>query len=154
MPIEIFKGFVSDYVEGTQRSTSVSFSVGEPPVRFYSPQFLDAAPPFSAGDYVAVAGKRTLIPGVTHVALAYRRLGDMGSAHFMSVSFPGVCILCGLLGASAAAFLGPLDTATKEFAAALLAVGAFGVRRLWSMRQACRMLDQIESPLSTYSQRG
>ena len=154
MPIEIFKGFVSDYVEGTRRSAAVSFSVGEPPVRFYSPQLLDAVPPFSVGDYVAVAGKRTFVPGVTHVALAYRRLGDMGSAHFMAVSLPGVCILCGLVGASAVAFLGPLDTATKVFVAALLTVGSFGVWRLWSMRQACRMLDQIESPLSTYSQRG
>jgi hypothetical protein len=151
MPIELFKGFVCDYVEGTQRRTAMSFGVGEPPVRFYSPGF--TPPPFSAGDYVAVAGKRTFVPGVTHVALAYRRLGDMGSAHFMNVSFPGACILFGILGAFGLTFLGPLNSATEALAAALLAVGAFGVERLWSMHKACRMLEQIESPLSTYSQR-
>jgi len=152
MPIEIFKGFVSDYVEDTRRGPGASwFSVGEPAVKFYTLGF--TAPPFSVGDYVAVAGKRTFVPGIPHVALAYRRLGDMGNAHFMNVSVPGACVLFGIIGALGGALLGPLNTDTRELSAALIAVGAFGVWRLWLMLKACRMLDQMESPSSTYSQR-
>lgn len=151
MPIEIFKGFVSDFADGGQVQTAASFSVGDPPVRFYCPGVMVA--PFSDGDYVAVAGKRTFfVPGVTHVALAYRRLGYTGSAHFLGVAFPGICILLGICGALGAIFLGPLNVDIKVLAAGLVALETFGVWRLWSMRQACHMLDLLPSALSTYSQ--
>lgn len=140
MPIEIFKGFVSDFAEGGMIQTATSFAVGDPPVRFYCPG--GAGTPFSAGEYVAVAGKRTfIVPGVTHVALAYRRLGYKGSAHFMGVAFPGMCVLLGICGAYGGLFLGPLNAGLKVLAAALVALGFFGLWRLWSMRKACRMLD-------------
>lgn len=34
--------------------------------------------------------------------------------------------------------------------AVLLGFGLFGMWRIWSMRAACRLLNKLESPLSTY----
>lgn len=154
MSIEAFQGFASDYDNGGRRASicapgMITFSIGNPPVNFWSP-FSFAETPFGAGDYVAVAGKRTLVPGVAYVALAYRRLGDGGTAHFLNVGFPGSCILFGALGLFGGLFLGPLNVDTRTLTAVLLAVGLFGIWRIWSMRAACRMLDKLESPLSTY----
>jgi len=151
MPIEIFKGVVSDLGESGMIRAAMSFSVGDPPVRFYCPGGDGTL--FSNGEYIAVAGKRTfIVPGVTHVALAYRRLGSMGSAHFMGVMLPGGCILFGIIGVLGDLFLGPLNIDLKVFAAGLVALGAFGLWRLWSIRKACRMLELLPSVISTYSQ--
>lgn len=102
MPIEVFQGFASDYDNGGSRANInapgiITFSIGDPPVNIGSP-FSFGETPFSAGDYVAVVGKRTLVPDAAYVALAYRRLGDAGTAHFLNVAFPGTCILFGVLG--------------------------------------------------------
>ena len=154
MSIEVFQGFAGDYDNGGSRASiyapgMITFSIGDPPVTFWSP-FSFGETPFGAGDYVAVAGKRTPVPGVAYVALAYRRLGDGGAAHFLNVGFPGSCILFGALGVFGGSFLGPLNVDTRTLAAVLFAVGIFGLWRIWSMRVACRILDKLESPLSTY----
>jgi hypothetical protein len=152
MTIKITKGIVSscfDANNSTGRMQMATFAVGNPAVNFWSP-FSFGDRPFAVGDYIAVAGRRTFIPGIYYVALAYRRLGSGGTAHFLNVGFPGACILLGLVGAFGVLFLGPLNVATKAESAVLLALGAFGIWRLWSMHRACKMLDKLESTLSTY----
>lgn len=158
MSIEIFKGSVSDYnsgyadyIGGKTVLPIVSFSVGDPPTNFYYLSF--SAQPLAAGEYVAVACKRSFVMRGTRAALAYRNLGDLGSAHFMDVSFPIVFVLFGALGAFGGIFPGPLNNGLKVLTVGLLALGAFGLWRLWSMRRACRMLNLLPSSLSTYPQR-
>lgn len=158
MQIENVKGFVSDYnsgysayIQGKTILPIVSFAVGEPPVNLYYLSF--SSQPLSASNYVAVAYKRSLVIQGAHVALAYRNLGDLGKAHSMDVSFPSAFVLFGMLGAFGGIFLGPLNNGLKGLAAGLLAIGAFGLWRLWSMRRACHMLNLLPSSLSTYPQR-
>lgn len=134
MPTEIVKGFVSDYdsgysayLQGKTALPIVSFAVGEPPVNFYYLSF--GSQPLSAGNYVAVACKRSFIMRGAHIALAYRNLGNLEKAHFMDASFPSAFILFGILGAFGGIFLGPLNDGLKALTAGLLAVGAFGLWR-------------------------
>jgi|GEM_PF-2980430 len=158
MPIETVKGFVSDYDSGYSdymRGKSVlpivSFSVGKPPVNLYYLSL--GSQPLSAGDYVAVASKRSVVMRGASVALAYRNLGTLGSAHFMDVGFPVTFVLFGIIGVFGGIFLGPLNGGLRELSAGLLAVGALGLWRLWSMHKACGMLARLSSSLSTYSER-
>jgi hypothetical protein len=157
MPINIFKGFVADYDNGSSSAGAgaglmvITFAIGNPPVKFWSP-FSYGERPFAAGDYVAVAGKRSLVPGVDQVALAYRRLGTSGNAHFLNIGLPSSCIFFGVIGVFGGLFLGPLNASTRSLAGVLLAIGLFGIWRLWSMHTACRMLDKLELPASTYRQ--
>ena len=152
-PIKVFKGFVMDFDNGSSSAGAVNglvvttFSIGDPPVSFWSP--FSFGSPITAGDYVAVAGKRSLVPGVGHIALAYRHLGASGTAHLFNAVFPTTCILFGSLGALGGLFLGPLDVGTKLLTAGLLALGLFGILRLWSMYTARRMLSSIAPTLST-----
>lgn len=156
MPIKVFKGFVIEFDNGSNSSGDITglvvttFSVGDPPVNFWSPFSLGS--PIASGDYVAVAGKRSLVPGVDYVALAYRRLGTSGNAQLFNAAFPVMCILFGVLGAFGGLFLGPLNACTKPMTAVLIALGLFGIWRLWSMYAARRILNSIESVLSTYQQ--
>ena len=136
--ISIFKGFVMHFDNGNAGAgvglTVTTFSIGDPPVNFWSPFALDS--PIAVGDYVAIAGKPSLVPGVGHVALAYRHLGASGSAHFFNTSLPVICILFGVLGSFGGMFLGPLNADTKSLAIGLLALGLFGIWRFWSMHTA------------------
>lgn len=155
MPINIFKGFAADCDDGSRSPGAgvgfavTTFSIGSPPVSFWSP-FSFGSRPFSNGDYVAVAGRRSLVPGIDQATLAYRRLGTSGTAHFLNVGFPGSCILFGAIGGFGGLFLGPLNFSTRSLTVVLLAIGLFGIWRLWSMHTACRMLDKLELPSATY----
>ena len=154
LSIKIVKGFVSDFDNGGKDGGNVTgimvttFIVGDPPVSFWSPFSLGS--PIATGDYVAVAGQRSLVPGIGRVALAYRRLGTSGSSHLFNAAFPIMCILFGILGIFGGLFLGPLNAGTRSMTAGLVALGLFGIWRLWCMCTARSMLDNIESVLSTY----
>lgn len=151
--IKVIKGFVVDYDNGGKNGGNVTgimvttFMVGDPPVSFWSPFSLDS--PIATGDYVAVAGQRSLVPGIGRVALAYRRLGNSGSAHLFNVTFPIMCLLFGALGIFGGLFLEPSGVDTASMAAGV-ALGLFGIWRLWCMCTARSMLNNVESVLSTY----
>lgn len=152
--IKVVKGFVIDFDNGGKDGGNVTglmvttFMVGDPPVSFWSPLSFDS--PIANGDYVAVAGQRSLVPGVGRVALAYRRLGNSGSAHLFNVPFPIMCLLFGTLGIFGGLFLGPLNAGTGSMTAGLVALGLFGIWRLGCMCMARRMLNNMESVMSTY----
>ncbi|MEW9570711.1 hypothetical protein ABQJ54_03035 [Rhodanobacter sp. Si-c] len=152
--IEIVKGFVADFDNGGKDGGNVTglivttFMVGDPPVSFWSPFSLDS--PIATGDYVAVAGQRSLVPGIGRVALAYRRLGTSGSSHLFNAAFPIMCILFGTLGIFGGLFLRPLNADTESMTVGLVALGLFGIWRLGCMCTARRMLNSIDPVLSTY----
>lgn len=93
MPTRIFKGFVVGFDNGGSAGAGIgpvvtTFAIGDPPVNFWSPLSFGGTP-IASGYYVAVAGKPSLVPGITQVALAYRRLGTSGAAHFFNPGLPG-----------------------------------------------------------------
>ncbi|MBD8900323.1 hypothetical protein [Rhodanobacter sp. DHG33] len=151
--IKVIKGFVADFDNGGKDGGNVTglmvttFTVGDPPVSFWSP--LSIGSPIASGDYVAVAGQRSLVHGIGQVALAYRRLGNSGSAHLFNVAFPIMCFLFGALCIFGGLLLEPggIDIAAMV---AGIALGLFGIWRLWCMCTARSMLNNMESVLSTY----
>jgi hypothetical protein len=75
----IFSGIIGEVGRSSSRyKGGLSFTLGEPPVAFYSPGGLEGAP-FRPGDYVAIAARRTFVPGVQYAALAYRNWGTKGT---------------------------------------------------------------------------
>jgi len=151
--IMIAEGFVMDFDNGGKDGGNVTglmattFTVGDPPTSFWSLLSLDS--PIANGDYIAVAGQRSLVPGIDRVALAYRRLGNSGSAHFFNLAFPIVCFLFATLGICGSLFLEPSGVDIASMMAGI-ALGLFGIWRLWCMCAARRMLNNMDSVMSTY----
>jgi hypothetical protein len=130
--------------------SSMSFSLGEPPVTFYIPGGAGYVP-FRGGDFVAIAGRKTFMPGVQWVALAYRRLGVEGPGRGIGYMLPLACLGFGVLGLYFA-YLGALSDANgRNVFVPMLVLGAFGLFRLIAIRAAARQLDSIEMPLTTRS---
>ena len=65
----IFSGIIGELGKSGRYKGGLSFTLGEPPVTFYSPGDPEAAP-FRPGDPVAIAARRTFVPGAQYVALA------------------------------------------------------------------------------------
>jgi hypothetical protein len=145
--IEVLSGFVTDGPSTGYRSGGMTFLLGEPPKVLYSPSFL-AGTSFSQGDFIAVAAKRTFIPGADYVALAYRNLGVGGDAQWLNPAWPGLCLIIGGAGACALAIPGPVSAARWSIEAITIAIGAFGIARLLSMRKATRLLNAMQPPLT------
>jgi hypothetical protein len=145
--IEVLSGFVTDGPSAGYRSGGMTFLLGEPPKVIYSPAFL-AGTPFSQGDFIAVAAKQTFIPGADYVALAYRNLGVGGRAQWLNPAWPGLCAIVGAVGAYAFAIPAPVSAERLSIEAIMIAVGAFGVVRLLSMRKATGLLNAMQPPLT------
>jgi len=151
----IHTGFVNVVATSTARSrlfafSSPAFSLGELGVTFYVPGGWEFAP-FKPGDFVAIAGKRTFMPGVQYVALAYRRLGVGGPGYGIGGVLPLFCLGAGLLGAYFA-YLGALsDPNGRNIFIPMLVLGVLGLFRFVAIQAAARQLDQIEMPLTTRS---
>jgi len=145
---EIHTGFVSALENRAGRYTgSPSFSLNDPSVTYYSPGPTPAFP-LNQGDYVAVAVKRTIVPGAQFVAFAYRGLGVGASAKALNAGWQILCIIAGatFIGFEIAAPLTDVAPVVPFLSFGSLVV--FGIFRLISMRLACRALDAIESPLT------
>jgi hypothetical protein len=97
MSMLIFSGIVGEIGQSGAKKGSLWFTLGEPPVTFYSPGPGSAL--FKPGDYVAIAAKRTFMPGVQHVALAYRNWGTKGSSQTIGAVWPSLCLGVGAVGA-------------------------------------------------------
>ena len=117
---------------------------------FYVPGGWEYAP-FKPGDFVAIAGRRTFVPGVSYVALAYRRLGVGGPGHGIGMLLPLVFVIAGLIG-SYFAYLGALtEPRGRIVMLPMLALGILGVYRLIAIHSAARQLNTIEVPTTTRS---
>lgn len=140
----IFSGIIVGIGESGRYRGALSFTMGEPPVVFYSPGL--GSPLFSPGDYVAIAARRTFVPGAQYVALAYRNWGTKGSAQTIGVAWPSFCLGIGAIGAYFV-YEGALkDPMGPEIFLPMLAAGIFGVFRLVTMRHARRLLDKTSMP--------
>lgn len=154
MHIQIYKGYVSHYQEGSsdiQTGTlTITFCVGDPPIKFYS-LFMSGKGPLAYGGYVAVAGIPSLVPSFGNVALAYRRLGGAESAHAFNIIMPVMCIICSIIFGLLGLTFKKIDTSDQLFMMALIALGMFGIWRIWSIRKALHMLNQLHdiSPRGT-----
>ena len=144
----IFSGIIGEIGESGRYKGGLSFTLGEPPVAFYSPGGMEGAP-FSPGDYVAIAARRTFVPGVQYVALAYRNWGTKGSAQTIGAIWPSLCLGIGAMGAYFA-YEGALkDPMGREIFLPMLAAGIFGAFRLATMLHATRLLDETSMPPTT-----
>jgi len=141
----IFSGIIGEIGESGLYKGGLSFTLGEPPVAFYSPGGSEGAL-FSPGDYVAIAARRTFVPGAQYVALAYRNWGTKGSSQTIGAVWPSLCLGIGAVGAYFA-YEGALkDPMGLEIFLPMLAVGIFGFFRLVTMLRATRLLDRTSMP--------
>jgi len=151
----IHTGFVSAVATSNSQSrafafASPAFALGEPPATFYVPGGWGYIP-FAAGDFVAVAGKKTPVPGVQYVALAYRRLGVEGRGRWIGGLLPFFGSMAGPFGLYAM-YLGALtEPGGKSLVISTLVIGAVSLYRLASIHAATRQLNQMEMPLTTRS---
>jgi hypothetical protein len=105
--------------------------------------------PFKGGDFMAIAGRKTFVPGVQWVALAYRKLGAEQSGYGIGYMLPLICLGFGALGLYST-YMGALsDASGRNVFLPMLAMGVFGLYRLVSIQAAARQLDSIEMPLTT-----
>lgn len=141
----IFSGIIGEIGEAGRYKGGLTFTLGEPPVAFYSPGGLGGAP-FSPGDYVAIAARRTFVPGAQYVALAYRNWGTKGSSQTIGAVWPSLCLGIGAIGGYFA-YEGALkEPMGREIFLPMLAAGFFGVFRLVTMLRATRLLDRTSMP--------
>jgi hypothetical protein len=141
----IFSGIVGGVGESGRYKGGLSFTLGEPPVAFYSPGGSGPAP-FSPGDYVAIAARPTFVPGAQYVALACRNWGTKGSAQTIGAILPTFCLGIGAVGAYFA-YEGALNEPMGlEIFLPMLAVGIFAVFRLVTIFRATRLLDRTSMP--------
>jgi len=141
----IFSGIVGEVGESGRYKGGFWFTLLEPPVAFYSPGGLGGAL-FSPGDYVAIAARRTFVPGAQYVALAYRNWGTKGSSQTIGATWPSLCLGIGAMGAYLA-YEGALkDPMGREIFLPMLAAGIFGAFRLITMLRATRLLDETSMP--------
>ena len=151
----IHTGFVSTVAKPNSQYrpfafASPAFALGEPPITFYVPGGWGYIP-FATGDFVAIAGKRTPVPGVQYVALAYRRLGVEGRGRWLGGLLPLFGLMAGLLGLYCI-YLGALDEPQgKKLVIYTFVIAAISLYRLASIHAATRQLDQMEMPLTTRS---
>ena len=151
----IHTGIITTVAQSTSQSrlfafSSPVFSLGEPAIDFYVPGGA-AYFPLKAGDFVAIAGRKTFVPGVQYVALAYRRLGVAGPGRGIGALLPLFCALNGLLGAYFA-YLGALSDPTgRKVFIPMLVIGALGFYRIVTIQIAARQLDKLEMPLTMRS---
>lgn len=144
----IFSGIIGEIGGAGPHKGGLSFTLGEPPMAFYSPGGMEGAP-FSPGDYVAIAARRTFMPGVQYVALAYRNWGTKGCGHTIGAAWPSLCLGIGAIGAYLA-YEGALkDPMGREVFLPMLAAGIFGAFRLVTMLRATRLLDRASMPTTT-----
>ncbi|MEP6899416.1 MAG: hypothetical protein ABI870_12885 [Rhodanobacter sp.] len=141
----IFSGIIGEIGESGRYKGGLSFTLGEPPVAFYSPGNAGGAL-FSPGDHVAIAARRTFVPGAQYVALAYKNWGTKGSAQSIGTTWPSLCLGIGAIGAYII-YQGALkDPMGREVFLPMLAVGIFGVFRLVTILRATRILDRTSMP--------
>jgi len=141
----IFSGIVGEVGGSGRYKGGFWFTLLEPPVAFYSPGGLGGAC-FSPGDYVAIAARRTFVPGAKYVALAYRNWGTKGSSRTIGATWPSLCLGIGAMGAYFA-YEGALkDPMGREIFLPMLAAGIFGAFRLITMLRATRLLDGTSMP--------
>ena len=141
----IFSGIVGEVGETGRYRGGLWFTLLEPPVAFYSPGGSTGAL-FSPGDYVAIAARRTFVPGAQYVALAFRNWGTKGSSQTIGVIWPSLCVGIGAIGAYLA-YEGALkDPMGREIFLPMLAAGIFGAFRLITMLRATRLLDETSMP--------
>lgn len=141
----IFSGIIGEIGESGRYKGGLSFALGQPPVAFYSPGGSGGAP-FRPGDYVAIAARRTFVPGAQYVALAYRNWGTKGSGQTIGAIWPSLCLGIGAIGAYFA-YEGALKNLMgREIFMPMLAAGIFGVFRLFTMLRATRLLDKTLMP--------
>ena len=153
MGIEVFTGTISGLAKPT-RAVSLHFTLDQLPVQFYVPGCAVVGVPIRRGDFVAVAAKRTLVPGVEYVALAFRCFGLHGSGHTIGAGWPAACVAIGALGGYLAyyAYRDGLGTPFRiSIEASMLLGGAWGAFRLIDILRAVRVLDRVEMPLTTRS---
>ena len=144
----IFSGIIGEVGKSGRYNGGLSFTVGEPPVAFYSPGGSTGAL-FSPGDYVAIAARRTFMPGAQYVALAYRNWGTKGSGQTIGALWPSLCLGIGAMGGYFA-YEGALkEPMGREIFLPMLAAGIFGVFRLVTMLHAARLLDKTSMPSTT-----
>jgi hypothetical protein len=140
----IFSGVVVEIRKSGRDKSALSFTMGEPPVAFYSPGPEGAF--FRPGDYVAIAARPTFVPGVQYVALAYRNWGTKGSGQTIGAVMPTFSLGIGAVGAYFA-YEGALkESMGLEIFLPMLAVGIFGVFRLVTLFRAKRLLDRTSMP--------
>jgi hypothetical protein len=141
----IFSGIVGEVGESGRYKGGLWFTLLQPPVAFYSPGGLEGAP-FSPGDYVAIAARRTFAPGAQYVALACRNWGTKGSSRTIGATWPSLCLGIGAIGAYFV-YKGVLkDPMGREIFLPMLAAGIFGAFRLVTMLRATRLLDETSMP--------
>jgi len=144
----IFSGIIGEVGAGGRYKGGLSFTLGEPPVAFYSPGGFGGAL-FSPGDYVAIAARRTFMPGAQYVALAYRNWGTKSTGQTIGATLPSLCLGIGAVGAYFA-YEGALkDPMGSEIFLPMLAAGIFGTYRLVTMLRATRLLDETSMPATT-----
>jgi hypothetical protein len=141
----IFSGIVGEVGESGRYKGGLWFTLLEPPVVFYSPGGLTGAL-FSPGDHVAIAARRTFVPGVQYVALAYRNWGTKGPGRTIGAAWPSLCLGIGAIGAYLAYAGGLKDPMGREIFLPMLAAGIFGAFRLVTMLRATRQLDGTSMP--------
>lgn len=144
----IISGIVGEVGESGRYKGGLSFTVGEPPVAFYSPGGLEGAL-FSPGDHVAIAARRTFMPGVQYVALACRNWGTRGRSQTIGAAWPSLCLGIGAIGAYFVHEGALKDPAGREIFLPMLAAGIFGAFRLITMLRATRLLDEASMPPTT-----
>lgn len=144
----IFSGIVGEVGKSGRYKGGLSFTLGEPPMVFYSPGGVGGAP-FSPGDYVAIAARRTFVPGVQYVALAYRNWGTKGTGQTVGAIWPSLCLGIGALGGYFAYGGALKDPMGREIFLPMLAAGIFGAYRLITMLRATRLLDGTSMPSTT-----
>jgi hypothetical protein len=149
----IHTGMVETVAESNRRSRLFSFaspvfSLGGPGTYFYVLGGWSYKP-FSAGDFIAVAGRRTFMLGVQFAELAYRNVGVGGSAYGLGNLLPMFLMLAGLL-AGYFAYLGALsDPIGRRVFIPMLVLGFLGAYRIVKIRLAVSQLNRMEMPLTT-----
>lgn len=143
----ICSGIVGGIGETGVYKGGFSFTLGEPPMAFYSPGAMGNGL-FKPGDYVAIAARRTFVPGVQYVALAYRNWGTKGSSQTIGAFLPSLCLGVGAMGAYFVYDGALIDPMGPQTSLPMLAAGIFGVFRLVAMLRATRLLDKTSMPAS------
>ena len=118
-------------------------------MHFYSP---GAMGDFSIrpGDFIAIAGRKTFIPGAEYVALAYRPLGVEGSGRTLGAGWPLMCLGFGIVGAYFALMGALQEPRGPEVFLPMILLGIFGMMRLLAMWQAIVLLNRMRLPLTTH----
>jgi hypothetical protein len=129
-----------------------SFDLGHPPISVMMGAL--GSPPFSSGDYIAIAAKDSGFAGGVVSALAYRRVGQRGAAHITNPIYYVVGAGFGLLGLVLVGMLlfvrdptGPDPSAIWAVSALLVGTGIYCTYQLRTMRMARRLLDDWAPPL-------